>query len=183
MRFTSGKSIAGAFLGLLLIILLVFPVEVLILRDHQTKQVLMTLPLSSDKHFTVKWIHSVELEPWEEIFYVDHDMNIVLESTRFKAFGAGVPDSAGKRVETKDGYTSFLEINKPMPYLSYGISPIAKHTLIIGSKTYPLHKILPDDTGVKFETDKVPMVYILFKHILSSSGVLSSSGLQSNKGI
>jgi len=104
----------------------------------------------------MQWIHSVELEPWEETFIVDENLNIVLSSTRFKAFGAGVPESAGKRVETENGYIIFSEINQIMPNLSYGISQTAQHQLVIGNTTYPLYEMLPNDSGVKLRVENKP---------------------------
>jgi len=126
----------------------------LVLYDSESHIHLAQYELGPSKSFTMRWIHSVELEPWEEIFKVDSDFQIVLDSTRFKAFGAGVPDSAGKRVETSDGYISFLEINQPMNPLIYGISPIAKHTLIIENLEYPLHEWIASDTGVLLQIER-----------------------------
>lgn len=126
----------------------------IVLYDIRNQTPLMHIPIDSESSFRIRWIHSVELEPWEEIFRIDADQNIFLDSTRFKAFGAGVPDSAGKRVDTSDGYINFLEINRPMPNLTYGISPIAKHTLIVGTVEYPLFELLPHDIGVQIKVER-----------------------------
>ncbi|MFW5695561.1 MAG: DUF1850 domain-containing protein [Alkalispirochaeta sp.] len=44
--------------------------------------------------FEVSWIHSVEHEEWREEFVADPAGEIRVEATRFRTFGAGVPDSA-----------------------------------------------------------------------------------------
>ncbi len=148
--------------ALLLVILiglstsLFYTSPVLVLRDIITNDKVLTLPLEPYKSFTMRWIHSVELEPWEESFLVDENLNIILSSTRFKAFGAGVPESAGERVETEDGYIIFSEIDQLMPNLSYGISQTAQHQLIIGDTSYPLYEMLPNDSGVKFQVESTP---------------------------
>ncbi len=121
----------------------------IVLYDTQSQKALMEVPLEDFSEFTMRWIHSVELEPWEETFRVDENMDIILDRTRFKAFGAGVPDSAGKRVDTSDGYINFLDIDQPMDTLVYGISPVAQHTLIVGGQEYPLYEDLPADIGVE----------------------------------
>lgn len=121
----------------------------LVLYDTKSNNTLMDIPLDDSNEFTMRWIHSVELEPWEETFRVDENLDIILDRTRFKAFGAGVPDSAGKRVDTSDGYINYLDIDQPMDTLVYGISPVAKHTLIIGDQVYPLYEELPADIGVE----------------------------------
>lgn len=153
---------------LLLFLLILLPITrketYLVLYEARKNPPLMRIPMDSEQTFTVRWIHSVELEPWEEIFKFDEQNNIILDSTRFKAFGAGVPDSAGKRVDTSDGYINFLEINQPMPNLTYGISPIAEHTLIIGEKTYPLFEILPEDTGVQIKVEQLNLFETFFMY-------------------
>ncbi len=135
----------------------------LVLTDQRTQTVYERIPIHTGDTFVMRWIHSVELEPWEEIFRIDSDYEIILDSTRFKAFGAGVPDSTGKRVETKDGYIAFEEINQPMPYLVYGISNIAKHTLNVNGKTYYLYETIPLDHGVEFSIKNLSTFDIL-KH-------------------
>ncbi|WP_430884963.1 DUF1850 domain-containing protein [Fusibacter sp. JL216-2] len=122
----------------------------LVLYDIRDHKALMDIPLDDSNEFTMRWIHSVELEPWEETFRIDDDLEIILDRTRFKAFGAGVPESAGKRVDTSDGYINFLDIDQPMESLVYSISPVAKHTLIVGNQEYPLYKDLSADIGVEF---------------------------------
>ncbi len=64
----------------------------LVLYDIRDHKALMDIPLDDSKEFTMRWIHSVELEPWEETFRIDDDLEIILDRTRFKAFGAGVPN-------------------------------------------------------------------------------------------
>lgn len=145
----------STFIIILLVLMLVFKSSYYLeLEDQRSHYIYERIPIDKGDTFVMRWIHSVELEPWEEIFIINDDYEIVLDSTRFKAFGAGVPDSAGKRVETKDGYIAFKEINKEMPYLVYGISDIAQHTLFVKGKTYALYKSIPIDHGVEFSVKK-----------------------------
>src|SRR5699024_11353970 len=45
-----------------------------------------------DTSFTLSWIHSVEKEPWYEI-YKRKNSHLILTETYFKTFGAGVPSN------------------------------------------------------------------------------------------
>ncbi len=66
---------------------------------------------SRDASFSIRWQHSVEKEDWEEIFVVKDDQ-IVLKDTRFKTFGAGVPNDAGKDTFIKDGWVYMTDIDQ-----------------------------------------------------------------------
>jgi hypothetical protein len=112
--------------------------------------------------FIVKWIHSVELTPWEEIFRIDSNNNIILDRTRFQQFGAGVPDFAGKTVEIKDGYITYGEINQKIPLLPYGISNFAKHTLVFNDVEYPLYELVPDGDRINIYTEKISLLKYLY---------------------
>ena len=126
----------------------------MILSDVRTEKIMLILPLPENREFTVRWTHSVELTPWEEIFRVDKENKIILDRTRFKSFGAGVPDYAGDKASLEDGYVMYSNINKEMPGLVYGISDIAKHTLIIENDTYKLYEFIPVDSGILFSSTK-----------------------------
>lgn len=150
------------FILLLLLIVtasLIIQIPHLCLTDTRSGQVYFSQPLGKSDAFTMRWIHSVELEPWEEHFIIDQNGQIVLDSTRFKAFGAGVPESAGRKTEIKNGYIQFLEINQPMPDLVYGISPTAMHTLILKGKEYPLYLQIEADRGVRITVEDHNLIY------------------------
>jgi len=109
------------FLILVLILLFIFiNIPVLTLQHFQEDKIIMTFRVEENDEFIVKWIHSVELTPWEEIFRIDSENNIILDRTRFQQFGAGVPDFAGKTVEIKDGYITYGEINQKFHFYPTG---------------------------------------------------------------
>lgn len=147
-----------------LIIILLIPYTTLSVTRLDTNEVIIQKLIIKDTQFKMRWIHSVELTPWEEIFEIS-DGKIYLTETRFQSFGAGVPDAAGNHTETADGYVTYSGINQEMPILNYGISPIAKHELILGREareSYKLYELLPDDTPVSFQALKAS----LFKRML-----------------
>ena len=148
------------FLAISLVILAFLPMHVLTIEAMYSNEVYLIEPFNEDDTFIMKWIHSVELEPWEEWFAIDKE-GIVLQKTRFKAFGAGVPDSAGKEIYMEDDYIVFDQIDTKMPSLTYGISPLAQHTLIIKNKEYPLYKSLPADTGISINYKKIALIKYL----------------------
>jgi len=143
------------FIFLLTILILSSSKNYLILTNANNGEILFKVPVPKNREFTIRWTHSVELTPWEEIFRIDEENNIILDRTRFKSFGAGVPDYAGDKATLDDGYVLYSNINKKMPNLVYGISGIAKHTLIIENDVYKLYEFIPADLGVKFSVKKL----------------------------
>ncbi len=155
------------FIGLILILLSIFiNVPVLTLEHFQDESIIMTFKVDENDEFIVKWIHSVELTPWEEIFRIGSENEIILDRTRFQQFGAGVPDFAGKTVEIKDGYITYGEINQKIPLLPYGISNFAKHTFVFKGIEYQLYKLVPDGDRINIYTEEVSLIVYLYRKII-----------------
>lgn len=138
-------------------------IPVLVLEDTKSSKIVFMDTIKPDDHFTMHWMHSVELAPWEEVFKVSKDYKIILDYTRFKAFGAGVPKTAGKKTLVKDGWIHFTEINKPMQNLTYGISNFAKHTFMYKDKNLKLYEMVPNDDPIRIYTKKIPLFSFLLE--------------------
>lgn len=133
--------------------------NVLVVKCVETNELIFINKVKPSDEFSMKWMHSVELQPWEEIFRIDKDYNIILDRTRFKQFGAGVPNYAGNKTEIKDGYIIFSGINKKINKLPYGISDFAKHTFFFKDKKIKLYEKINDANSVN--------IYILQTNILN----------------
>jgi len=151
--------------------LFIFQKNTLIIKDLSKDSIIFLNKISPGDEFTMRWMHSVELQPWEEIFRIDQNHNIVLDRTRFKSFGAGVPDSAGNKTEIKNGYVIFSGIDRKMPDLKYGVSDFAKHTFLFKNKELKLYEIVENGNGIKF--DSVQMR--LFKYYFLKIKILASN--------
>ena len=156
------KKIAAIIILTLLLLTNFYNMNVLTFEHFQEEETLFIFKVEEGDEFMVKWIHSVELTPWEEIFRIDNENNIILDRTRFQQFGAGVPDFAGKTVEIKDGYITYGEINQKIPLLPYGISNFAKHTLVFKNIEYPLYKLVPDGDRINIYTEKISLLKYLY---------------------
>ncbi len=151
------KKYILAILILLILTITLIPIDCLILEHYQSDEILLLFKVKPGDEFLVKWIHSVELTPWEEIFRVDEDYEMILDRTRFQQFGAGVPDYAGTKTEIKDGYIIFSGINQKIDLLPYGISEFAQHTFIYKDVTYELYKMVKDGDRINFYTDQMSL--------------------------
>ena len=156
------KKITAIIILILLLLTSFYNINVLTFEHFQEEDILFMFRVEEGDEFIVKWIHSVELTPWEEIFRIDSNNNIILDRTRFQQFGAGVPDFAGKTVEIKDGYITYGEINQKIPLLPYGISNFAKHTLVFNDVEYPLYELVPDGDRINIYTEKISLLKYLY---------------------
>lgn len=138
---------------------------VLILKNLPLSKTIFISKVYPGNEFTMRWMHSVELEPWEETFRISENGGIILDRTRFKAFGAGVPEKAGTKTEIKDGYVIFSGINKKIPEITYGISNYAKHTFYFKNKEYNLYKMVENDTPIKIYTSKIYILPYIMKKL------------------
>ncbi len=132
----------------LLLISLNIKYQVLILKNVNTNEIIFLHKAQPKDEFTMEWIHSVELQPWQEIFKIDNDYNIILDRTRFKSFGAGVPDYAGEETLIENGYITFKGINQKIDTITYGISNFSKHTFYYKNYKLRLYKYVNDSEGI-----------------------------------
>lgn len=105
------------------------------LKLTHNSNVLRFFVVEEDTEFAVIWIHSVEDEAWEEQFVISNGM-IVLHSTRFRTFGAGVPYDA-PQTEIKAGWVQMSGFLRPVDPLYFRVNRKTAHTLILGKEKIP----------------------------------------------
>lgn len=63
----------------------------LVIKDYQTNQTYLTIPLGEDKEFSIDFIHSVNKSNVKEKYKIENN-EIVCHTLVYSAFGAGMPD-------------------------------------------------------------------------------------------
>ena len=106
----------------------------MVTRDDES---FLRFPVSLPRSFEISWIHSVEKEEWREQFVIDIDRSIRIQSTRFRTFGAGVPDNAPE-TSIEDGWVIMRGINRPVDPLVIRSITETEHKLFIADKAYSL---------------------------------------------
>ncbi|MCH2558384.1 MAG: DUF1850 domain-containing protein [Alcanivorax sp.] len=102
-------SVAGATAALL-------PLPWLVVLDGDRAR--FALPGPAGTRFVLRWTHSVEREDWEERFRIEPDGGVTLVATRFKTFGAGVPDQVGTDTRLENGWVVMRGIHRPVDPLN-----------------------------------------------------------------
>ncbi|MGG4169076.1 DUF1850 domain-containing protein [Rossellomorea vietnamensis] len=128
----------------------------MILSDE--KQNIIVQPFFEEKDLSIRWTHSVEKEDWEEFFHIQ-DETILLTSTRFKTFGAGVPDHAGDDTYIKDGWVYMTGIHQTIgSSLRFQTGKGTKHRIRVKGRTTSLDPQVSYQLSVR----SVPLYKIIY---------------------
>lgn len=99
---------------------------------NAAKELVFFSSLPQSQLFCIRFIHSVAKSPVEEWFRV-RSGQIVLESTVYQDFGAGLPHEAGKgqRMDFDKGLVRISGYDLPIAPLVVRVGRIAGHTLLL----------------------------------------------------
>lgn len=100
----------------------------------------------TDKNFTLRWMHSVEKQWWEEN-YQRRDADFLLTTTYFQAFGAGTPSTEKVAPVSKPGYVGY-QIDEPIPVLHWIVSRLTKGEILYGEHKLRIHEWAEDYSEV-----------------------------------
>jgi hypothetical protein len=120
-------------------------------KDSETLQLIK----SKSNEVTVGWRHSVELQPWQETYKVNKEGHLELVETRFKAYGAGVPDVDGHIERVENGQLVVKGINRTIDQYSLFYSPNSNYYVEIDGEKHHLKDFVPSDTAVNISYEKI----------------------------
>ena len=95
--------------------------------------------VAQDNRFSLAWMHSVEKENWVETFRIVNQ-SIVLVSTRFKTFGAGVPDQAGRTTRLANGWVVMDAIDRVVDPLAVQAAAAEHYRMRYGDRWFALSR-------------------------------------------
>lgn len=154
-------------IGIVVILpMVLLPVEVL--SVHVEDQIKYIFTMSEGDHFSIRWIHSVEEEEWEEFFRI-HEGNIYLDSTRFKTFGAGVPNNVGSDSYLEDGWLYMIEIDRFIGDLYIRAGSTTNHRLFINDQAYLLSQP-KQETAYYLKVENNSLFQYLYQFVLVNMG-------------
>ncbi len=124
-RKRRGLILVTAAIGVIAAVF-VWPQSWLLIREDG--ELRYVYPAHDGTSFALRWTHSVERENWIERFRLDNG-HIVLVSTRFKTFGAGVPAHAGKRTTLENGWVVMSDIDRVVDPLAVQAAAAENYSL------------------------------------------------------
>lgn len=123
--------LGGLLLALLAVLLFVGGQKLCVRKADGTLVYAASLPDKGE--FCLRFVHSVAQSPVEEWFHTRQGQ-IVLDSTVYQDFGAGLPHAAegpGQRMRFTNGLVQITGFNRAVPHLTVRVSSIPGHTLLL----------------------------------------------------
>lgn len=106
--------------------------------------------------FTVRFIHSVNKTPVDEIYRIG-DSGLELQETLFEDFNAGLQsyEEPGQKMELVGNKIRISGMRRAVPNLVYRVGQIvANHTLIFNGEQIPLSKFVKPGSAIRFKLEK-----------------------------
>lgn len=112
----------------------------LVFHDLKTDTRLLDIPLRYGDAFTIRYIHSVDISPVNEVFTADDTRGIVLTETYFRMFGAGMGHWEGHGTLIGDEkWTRIIDMDYPVGRFILRVGAIGvDHTLLIHGREFNL---------------------------------------------
>ena len=132
------------------------PREEAVLRiyDWKTERVYVEAPARANSRLLFAWIHSLEKIPWNEYYHVDENLNLVLDTITFPAFGAGIPEDKGRITYVKNGLIHMDEIDQTFVELVWLNSHMATRELVLDGTLITRGSELPEHTRLRLVIEK-----------------------------
>jgi hypothetical protein len=152
-----------SIMAMLTAILLVPVSRQFIVEDDLTGEVLYSTAVDPGDVFSIKYIHSVNKSPVEDVFEIQDDNGIMLKKTIFRSFGAGIPYELedGQIMDVMDDRIEISNINRRIGKFLLKIGTIAEHTLCINGREIRMDSLAKPKQTVRLEVRSVPVTFFL----------------------
>jgi hypothetical protein len=110
------------------------------IRDCGSGRIVLEIPVTYDRPFSMRYIHSVDRSPVFEVFRPTKDRGLLLVETYFRMFGAGMGHWEGHGVVVEEeGWIRIKDIDRPLGSFLLRIgSRGVDHTLLVDGKEWNL---------------------------------------------
>lgn len=155
------------FLGVILLIIFLYPIKALTAVDYETGELIGLWRVKDGSSISIRYTHSVERTDVTER-YIIRDNSLVLMEEHFSSFGAGLPaDNTYPFKVTEDGFLIY-DINKTISELIYRTGAIrANHVLIVNNSEISFTEFSVPRQAVLFGIENT----FLFKYLIRGGGV------------
>lgn len=143
---------------------------VLEIFDNNSNKVVFAKKVNIGDFFTIRFIHSVERTPVEDIFLIDKNLKIVLKEKRFSSFGAGLPGElyGQEKFSLENGRFIIRDINREFSEILMFVGEVvANHTIIFNDNNdYQLASLGLAGKSVKINLKYYSLMFTLFNLLL-----------------
>lgn len=155
--------------GILLILIIIVSIFYLpafkrfTIVEEKTGRILFYTYVFPGDIFSVKYVHSVNKSPIEDVFEIERNYGIKLTKTIFYSFGAGVPcePEPGQVFIQKEDRLEIINMNRHIDNYLLKVGTVADHTLCINGREYRLDQLAAPRQTIRFKVQRIPVYYIL----------------------
>lgn len=169
-KLLPGSRLLPVFFTAVLILSLFFPAaERFVLEQVRDGRIVYCAAFKPGMEFAVSYIHSVNKSKITDIFKIRDDGVIILDSSRFSSFGAGVasfPEEESSDFSVKKDYIDYHDIDRIVDDLVVFVGTIADHTLILQSGSIPLSSLAKPQTNLRFLVKKLSAAEIAMYYVM-----------------
>lgn len=136
------------------------PEHRVVLAHQRTDEVYAEYEVAQGAVITQTWIHSIELSPWTDYYRVEipedgSEPHLVLASTEFEEYGAGMPLDEGD-VTFGGGRIRIDNIDRKFDTISWFHSHKAEYELTVGDRVRISADQLPDREPIELRIETAP---------------------------
>lgn len=150
-------------LATVLVVIITPSQSALTITDGKSGKVIYTSPLQVGDRFAIQFIHSIHRTPVYEEYYVDNELNMILDKVIYETYGVGNPSSLepGQTFKQENGKYIIGNVNRKLPSFELSIGQvIANHQLIIKDKWIPLTSLHPPGRWVIIQIKKISLLML-----------------------
>ncbi len=126
----------------------------LVIRDQETGVDYVRERVDPGDELVVQWEHSVEKTIWKEKLRIESNQSLILVETRFRSFGAGVPNAKDGNITFEDGYVVMKDLEEVKESYLWIHSQKAKFTILKNEKNFLLPGDIPHHHKVEMMIEK-----------------------------
>ena len=143
----------------LLVLMALFPLSSLEVRDIDDNRVLFMTPVSEGESFEIRYIHSVEKIPVAGIFRVGDGNRIEVEESIFSSYGAGLPfDTPREDITFEGDRMKIRHRDVVMDSLRIFISPFTNQQFIYSGRRVDLSSV-KEGHIVEIRVKRIPLFW------------------------
>jgi hypothetical protein len=130
------------------------------LCDDPSGRCLYCARMQTGESFVLAYIHSVNRRPVYDTLRAAGD-HLVIVSSRFDSFGAGMPDGSDGRLSIAEDGWLMQRVERPVPEIVVRVGRVAEHTLHIKGRDLALSSLAPPGSPLRLQVVRVSMVELI----------------------
>lgn len=130
---------------------------------------ILAVPVSIGDTFTIRFTHSVQKTPVDEIFTIKKGLKMVLEETIYSSYGAGLPSEiyGSQQFFLENGTFIIRGFDKEFDEIPIFVGAvIANHTLILGNKEFTLVSFGLAGKSIRIRLNHYSIISYIIKYYL-----------------